>query len=158
MPYLIFRRAVHCVARKGCVHGREMHPYLMRSTGLESETQQAVFVACIQALPMRYRALAPGHIAARAQSFHRVGAVDRLVYCAAPLEVSADDGYISFIYIARKACRRIAVQGADNNARCAFVEPADAAEHCALPLALQMPGDCVCERVALMASREMAIC
>ena len=77
-------------------------------------------------------------------------AVDRLVYCAAPLEASADDGYISFIYIARKACRRIAVQGADNNARCAFVEPADAAEHCALPLALQMPGDCVCERVALM--------
>ena len=29
---------------------------------------------------MRYRALAPRHIAARAQSFHRVGAVDRLVY------------------------------------------------------------------------------
>ena len=99
---------------------------------------------------MSHRALAPRHIAARAQSFHRVGAVDRLVYCAAPLEASAGDGYISFIYIARKACRRIAVQGADNNARCAFVEPADAAEHCALPLALQMPGDCVCERVALM--------
>ena len=45
MPYLIFRRAVHCVAREGCAHGREMHPYLMRSAGFESETQQAVFVA-----------------------------------------------------------------------------------------------------------------
>ena len=45
MPYLIFRRAVHCVAREGCAHGREMHPYLMRSAGFESESQQAVFVA-----------------------------------------------------------------------------------------------------------------
>ena len=40
MPYLIFRRTVHCVARKGCAHGREMHPYLMRSAGFESETQR----------------------------------------------------------------------------------------------------------------------
>ena len=47
MPYLIFRRAVHRVAREGCAHGREMHPYLMRSAGFEGETQQAVFVARI---------------------------------------------------------------------------------------------------------------
>ena len=47
MPYLIFRRTVHCVARKGLAHGREMHPYLMRSAGFESESQQAVFVARI---------------------------------------------------------------------------------------------------------------
>ena len=99
---------------------------------------------------MSDRALAARHIAARAQSFHRVGSVYRLVYGSAALKMSAHNSHIPLINITRKPRRRVAVQGADNNAGRALVEPADAAKHRALSLAFQVPRHRVCERVALV--------